>query len=187
MKYTLRVTAVVLLLTLFVQAQDRKAINTDKSTIVWKGKKVTGSHEGTLQFKSGEILLENGKLKGGNFTVDMSTLVVTDLETGDGKEKLEGHLNSDDFFGTSNHPQATLVITDVVEKGSLYKVTGDLTIKNITQPIVLEMKANETTASTEVKIDRTKFDIKYGSGNFFDNLGDKMINDDFVLNVNLVY
>ena len=187
MNHTFKITAIVLIFTLFAQAQEKKAIDTDKSTIVWTGKKVTGSHEGTLQFKKGEVIMENGKLKGGNFVVDMSSIQVTDLETGKGKEKLEGHLNSDDFFGSASHPEATLVITNVEEQGDQYTVMGDLTIKNNTRPITFEMKATETTASTEVKIDRTKFDIKYGSGNFFDNLGDKMINDDFILDVTLVY
>lgn len=160
---------------------DKKEIKTDKSQVVWKGYKVTGSHEGIISIKSGHLTFDNDKLVGGEFVIDMSTITVTDLE-GDYKGKLEGHLKSDDFFGTANNPTATLVFTDVSESGkNAYNVTGDLTIKGKTNPInfVLSVYGNKATAS--LKVDRSKYDVRYGSASFFDNLKDKTIYDEFDL------
>ncbi|MHA7058315.1 YceI family protein [Aquimarina sp. M1] len=178
------ILAVTLLATASIYAQ-KKEIKTDQSTINWTGKKVTGSHTGTLDFASGFLTFDSGTLKGGEFVVDMTSLAVTDLEAGKGKEKLEGHLNSDDFFGVKNHEKATLVISKASEMEGGYKVIGDLTIKGKTNPITFDLAVNGSTASTTLMIDRTKYDIKYGSGSFFDNLGDKAIYDEFELAVNL--
>ncbi|MBB4118980.1 polyisoprenoid-binding protein YceI [Mesonia hippocampi] len=170
-----------------ILAQDTKKINTKTSKIEWKGEKLTGSHEGTLHFKSGHLKLENNKLVGGEFIVDMKSLNVTDI-SGEGKQKLEGHLSSDDFFGVKNHPTAKLVITNVAEKGhNDYGVIAKLTIKGTTKTINfdIEVKANE--AEAELVIDRTNYGIKYGSGSFFDNLGDKTIYDDFEIDVELKF
>lgn len=115
----------------------------------------------------------------------MTTLAVTDLEAGKGKEKLEGHLSSDDFFGITNHKNAKLVVTKAKKTDKGYVVAGDLTIKGKTNPIKFILTVNGDTASTTLKVDRTKYDIKYGSGSFFDNLGDKTISDEFELAINL--
>lgn len=166
----------------------KKTVDVSKSTINWKASKVTGTHTGTVGIKSGSLDIEKGKLKGGSFVVDMKSIVVTDL-SGTGKERLEGHLNSDDFFSTEKFTEAKLDITKVTEmamKGE-YAVTANLTIKGITKPISFVAKASENSATAEIKIDRTKYDIKYGSGSFFENLGDKAIDDTFELNINLVY
>ena len=166
----------------------KKTVDVSKSTINWKASKVTGTHTGTVGIKSGSLDIEKGKLKGGSFVVDMKSIVVTDL-SGTGKERLEGHLNSDDFFSTEKFTEAKLDITKVTEmamKGE-YAVTANLTIKGITKPISFVAKASENSATAEIKIDRTKYDIKYGSGSFFENLGDKAIEDTFELNINLVY
>ena len=163
-------------------------INTEKSSITWVGKKITGQHTGTIGIKSGELMMDNDKLAGGSFVIDMSTLSVGDLKAGQGKEKLEGHLNSDDFFGVKTFPEATLRITNVMGIGrGQYKVQADITIKDKTQQISFDANIGEGMATAEITIDRTKHDIKYGSGSFFDNLGDKTINDDFVLTVNLAF
>ncbi|WP_378177329.1 YceI family protein [Aquimarina sp. SS2-1] len=163
----------------------KKEIKASESTINWTGEKVTGEHTGTLNFSSGFLNFENEKLTGGEFVVDMTSLEVTDLEAGKGKEKLEGHLNSDDFFGVKNHKKATLVIKNASKMDGGYKVTGDLTIKGKTNPITFDLAVDGDKASTKLKVDRTKYDIKYGSGSFFDNLGDKTIYDEFELAVNL--
>ncbi|MEP0305210.1 MAG: YceI family protein, partial [Maribacter dokdonensis] len=103
-----------------------------------------------------------------------------------GKEKLEGHLKSADFFGVESNPTSKLVFTSVKPMNdNSYTVTGDLTIKGITKPVTLVVSMFENKASATLKIDRTKYDIKYGSGSFFDNLGDKAIYDDFDLVVDL--
>lgn len=163
----------------------KKEIKASESSITWTGKKVTGSHAGTLNFSEGSLTFEADQLTGGEFTVDMTTLAVTDLEAGKGKEKLEGHLSSDDFFGTKNHKTAKLVITKVAKTGEVYNVTGDLTIKGKTNPITFDLAIKDNTATSTLAVDRTKYDIKYGSGSFFDNLGDKTISDNFELVVSL--
>nr|WP_321229998.1 YceI family protein [uncultured Psychroserpens sp.] len=165
----------------------KKELKVKESTITWKGHKVTGSHEGLINLTDGSLSFEDKTLTGGSFVIDMTSISVTDLEAGKGKEKLEGHLKSDDFFGTSNHPTAVLKITNVDGKDGNYKVTGDLTIKGKTHPTTFEMIVNEDTATAKLKVDRTKYDIKYGSASFFDGLKDKAIYDEFDLNVTLKF
>ena len=162
------------------------SIDTEKSTIFWTGKKITGQHNGTINLKEGTLEMDGDKLVGGNFVVDMTTIQVTDLKAGKGKEKLEGHLNSDDFFGVSNHPTATFTITEAAQSGNGYSVAGDLTIKGVTERVKVSLNMDGNTASTTFKVDRTKFGITYKSGSFFDGLKDKAIKDEFELTVNLV-
>ncbi|GAA3514902.1 YceI family protein [Aquimarina addita] len=180
------ITISLLMITSIASYGQKKEIKTSESTINWTGKKVTGEHTGTLKFSKGHLSLNGDTITGGEFVVDMTTLSVTDLETGKGKEKLEGHLTSDDFFGTTNHKSSKLVITKATKQsGDTYKMEGDLTIKGITNPITFDLKVAENSASTTLSIDRTKYNIKYGSGSFFDNLGDKAIYDEFELAINL--
>ncbi|MCH8535682.1 MAG: YceI family protein [Flavobacteriaceae bacterium] len=167
-----------------LSAQDKVQIKDSK--VKWEGEKLTGSHDGVIQMKEGFFLMDGKELVGGEFIVDMTTIEVTDLE-GDGKAKLEGHLNSDDFFGTEKHKEAKFTIKTVAKKGDTYGVSGDMTIKGKTNPIAFDLKMVKGKASTEFKIDRTKYDIRYGSGSFFDNLGDKTIYDEFKLMVELMY
>ncbi|MGG6232041.1 YceI family protein [Tenacibaculum sp. SDUM215027] len=164
-----------------------KKVNTKESKVVWKGYKVTGSHEGTVSLQSGTLNFEEDKLVGGEFAIDMTSIAVTDL-SGDYQKKLEGHLKSDDFFGVNNHPTAKLVFTEVKAKGkNSYEVTGDLTIKNKTNPVTFEISVYGEKATASLKIDRTKYDVKYGSTSFFDGLKDKAIYDEFDLVVDLVF
>ena len=164
-----------------------KNINVEKSSIDWVGKKVTGQHNGSINFQKGVLVFKNDKLAGGNFIVDMSSITVLDL-TGEWKGKLEGHLNSDDFFGTEKFKTSNLVFKKIKDKGNgLYTITADLTIKDITNSIVFDIKVNETNANATFVVDRTKFNIKYGSSSFFDSLGDKAIYDNFELKVNIKY
>ena len=166
---------------------EKKEVKIDQSTVTWKGYKVTGSHHGTIALKEGHLIFEDEKLTGGEFTVDMTTLVSNDLE-GEYKGKLEGHLKSDDFFGTETHPNANLVFTKVKSTGkNSYEVTGDLTIKGKTNPVTFDLSVYGSKATANVKIDRSKYDVRYGSGSFFDNLGDKTIYDEFDLVVDLVF
>lgn len=169
----------------FTNNADKK-VNVKDSKINWKGYKVTGEHEGTIALKEGTLTFNGKELTGGNFTIDMTTIKVTDLE-GESKGNLEGHLKSDDFFGIESHPIATFKITKVDGKNGNYKVTGDLTIKGKTNPSSFDMTIDEGTATAAIKIDRSKFDVKYGSTSFFDNLKDKAIYDEFDLNVNLKF
>ncbi|MEM5565518.1 YceI family protein [Psychroserpens sp. AS72] len=165
----------------------KKELKVKESTITWKGHKVTGSHEGNITLTDGTLLFEDDQLVGGNFTIDMTSLTVTDLKAGKGKEKLEGHLKSDDFFGTANHEKATFTITEAEGKNGEYTIIGDLTIKGKTNPITFQMNVTEDTAKASLKVDRTKFGIRYGSASFIDGLKDKAIYDEFDLNVTLKF
>lgn len=169
-----------------VNAQ-KKAIKVDKSNLVWKGYKVTGSHAGTIAINSGSLLFKDDKLTGGEFTIDMTTLESTDL-TGEYKGKLDGHLKSDDFFGTANFPTATLSFTEVKATGkNAYEVTGDLTIKGKTNKVTFNFSVYGSKANATLKVDRTKYGIRYGSASFFDNLKNKAIYDEFDIVVDLQF
>jgi polyisoprenoid-binding protein YceI len=163
-----------------------KPIKVSTSKIMWKAYKVTGQHEGLVNFKSGTLDFNGDVLIGGEFIVDMTSLSCTDL-TGKGKESLEGHLKSADFFGTDANPTAKLKFTKVVSRGKAgeYKITANLTIKNITKEIRFNANINNGAATAALKVDRTDYDIRYNSGSFFDSLGDKTIYDEFDLNVSI--
>ena len=163
-----------------------KKVNVEKSTINWTGKKVTGQHEGTIALESGVLEFDGDKLVGGEFVIDMTSINVTDLE-GKSKNSLEGHLKSDDFFGVEDHETASLKITKVSKQYTDYEISGDLTIKGITNPINFSMVVGDNSAKANLTIDRSKFDVRYGSPSFFNDLKDKAIYDDFDLKVNLVY
>ncbi len=166
---------------------EKKEVNSETSKVTWKAYKVTGSHTGTVDLKSGALLFDGDKLTGGEFVVDMPTLISTDLE-GEYKGKLEGHLKSDDFFGVANHPTSKLVFTNVKASGkNSYEVTGDLTIKGITKPVTFDVSVYGSKATATLKVDRAQYNVKYGSGSFFDNLGDKTIYDEFDLVVDLEF
>lgn len=166
-------------------------VSTEASTIMWTCSKVIGkSHQGVLTLKDGSLDIANGKLSGGSFVVDMYSLVCTDLE-GEWKEKLEGHLRSDDFFSVETYPTAEFEITKVSPTAAdTYEVVGDVTIKGTTEQITfsatMKKKDGAFEAFASITIDRSKFDVRYGSGSFFDNLGDNAINDEFTLEVKLV-
>ncbi|MBD2705550.1 YceI family protein [Spirosoma sp. BT702] len=166
-------------------------VDAQQSKLNWKAKKVTGEHSGTAPIRSGSLALENGKLKGGSFDIDLKALTVTDITDADNNAKLVGHLKSDDFFSVEKHPTASFVISSATPTGDgTYDVAGKLTIKGITNdikfPAQLKTDNGKLTATANVTVDRTKFDIKYRSKNFFENIGDKAIYDDFTLDVTLV-
>jgi len=164
----------------------KNVVNVKTSSIQWKAEKVVGSHEGEISLKSGELIYEDGNLVGGSFIIDMTSIICTDL-SGEYKGKLEGHLKSEDFFSVETYATAGLVITNVKKVNSKkHTITADLTIKGITKSITFESNAEENKFEARIKIDRTQFDVKYGSGSFFDGLGDNMIYDEFELTVSLV-
>lgn len=166
---------------------EKKEVKTETSSVTWKGYKFAGSHTGNLALKSGSLVFDNDKLTGGEFVVDMTTLSSTDLE-GEYKGKLEGHLKSDDFFGVAKHPTATLVFNTVTASGkNSYEVTGDLTIKGTTKTVTFDVSIYGSKATATLKIDRTNYDIHYGSTNFTDTVKDKAIYDEFDLVVDLEF
>ncbi|TDE12945.1 YceI family protein [Dyadobacter psychrotolerans] len=166
-------------------------VDTKSSTVTWGAKKVTGTHAGTVPLSSGSLIVDGDKLKGGTFVLDMKNLTVTDVKDADMNGKLTGHLKNADFFAVEAHPQAKFVITSVTAKGAgAYDITGKLTIKGITSdikfPATVKSDGKKVTADAKISVDRTKYDIKFRSSNFFENLGDKAIDNDFTLDVNLV-
>jgi len=137
----------------FTAVEDKKEIKTSNSKVVWKGYKVTGSHEGTIAIKSGNLSFDGAKLVGGEFVMDMTTI---------------------------SFPTATLVFKDVKSTGkNSYEVTSDITIKGKTLPVKVTVSVYGSKANATLKIDRTKFDVRYGSTSFFDDLKNKAIYDDF--------
>ncbi|WP_181305708.1 YceI family protein [Rufibacter sp. XAAS-G3-1] len=164
----------------------------NQSKVSWKGTKVTGEHAGAISIASGQLSSDGKNILGGSFDIDMNSITCSDITDPKSNQDLVGHLKSDDFFGTAKHPKATLVLTKVTPtktKGQ-YLVNGDLTIKGIKKPVqfpaTITHAGNQIKAKANIKVDRTKYDIKYGSGSFFDNLGDKAISNEFDLNVDLV-
>lgn len=159
------------------------------STVKWVGKKVTGQHDGTINVKSGTVTFDKGMLTGGTLVMDMTTIKVLDLKDAKMNSDLTGHLNSDDFFSTAKHKEATLVVKSAKAAGKETEVTGDLTIKGITKPVTFKVavKSDKTTASAtgKIVIDRTQFEIKYGSASFFKGLADKAIDNNFELTVDV--
>jgi polyisoprenoid-binding protein YceI len=167
-------------------AQVKMNADTEKTTLQWLGEKVMGQHTGTINLKDGWLTLNNNQIVSGEFNIDMAS-----LKESESNQMLEKHLKSDDFFGVEKFPTAKLVLTgsDSFEKGTAV-VRGSLTIKGTTNPIefkaLLQKKDEGTWFFANIIIDRTKFNIRYGSGSFFDNLGDKAIYDEFKVKVNLL-
>jgi polyisoprenoid-binding protein YceI len=185
---SLLIATVIVGASTFTQAQTvKKTINTETSTITWTGKKVLGSHTGTIAFKEGVLEMDGENLTGGMFIVDVTTINVTDLKAGEGKEKLEGHLKSDDFFGKAKYPNATLTFTNVQKMSGGYEIDATITIKGTTEPVSFELASSDDSMSTSFNIDRTKHNVRYGSGSFFDSLGDNTISDNFKLEVVLKF
>ena len=171
--------------------QSTMSVNSEESKVVWLGKKVTGEHSGEINMAFGDLQFDGDVLKGGSFEIDMNSITNTDIENEEYNQKLVGHLKSDDFFGVSQYPKASFVIKSAEhKKAGKYHVTGDLTIKGITKtiefPAQVTLLDSKATATASVTIDRSEFNVKYGSGSFFDGLGDKMIYDDFTLDITLV-
>lgn len=163
-------------------------VDLEKSSITWLGKKLTGSHNGSIDLQSGSLLFDGKKLSGGNFVINMTT-----IKDADKSARLEGHLKADDFFGTDKFSTSTFVIKKVAAAAAnQVNVTGDLTIKGVTNsitfPATIAWNADGSVSATAEKVivDRTKFGIKYRSKGMFPDVGDKMIYDDFELSVKLV-
>ena len=157
-------------------------LDAETSNLSWLGKKVTGEHFGSVAITDGKFTLENGNLLAGKAVVAMDGITVEDIEDEEMNAKLVGHLNSEDFFNTAEFPTAMLAITGTDEKGM---ATGELTIKDITNRVEFPYEVEETAGGAvltgNIVIDRTEYDIRYGSGKFFEDLGDKTIYDDFEL------
>tara|TARA_Y100000385_G_scaffold207836_1_gene215503 strand:- start:166 stop:765 length:600 start_codon:yes stop_codon:yes gene_type:complete len=182
---------VVSIIGCFLTLQSFSTIKEDvkikESTITWIGTKVTGSHDGTVNLESGFLTFDNKDLVGGEFVIDMTSIVCTDL-SGKGKAGIESHLKSDDFFSVDEFPSASLTIISVKKKGlDQYQVNANITIKGMTQKISFETTIKDETAKAKLIIDRTEFGIIYKSGNFFEELADKAIYDEFEMSIELKF
>lgn len=150
-------------------------VNTSLSTLKWIGTKPTGNHTGTISIKEGTVSADKTTLTGGSFVLDMTTINNTDLQ-GKGKESLEGHLKSADFFDVTKFPAANFEVTNVAAidasqkpllEGATHTITGNLTMKGITKsisfPAIVSLTKKEISAKADFNIDRTEWDINYGA------------------------
>ncbi|KAA3638370.1 MAG: YceI family protein [Bacteroidetes bacterium] len=172
-----------------------QAVDLEASSLYWKGYKIMGNHGGTIALKEGNLQFEKGALTGGKFVVDMKSIKTTDLmdkgeevseeKANKDKSRLADHLMDPDFFDVNQFPDASFEITNSTAEGNNFQISGNLTIKGVTNEITFPAVLKDNTFEGTVPVDRTKFGIKYGSGSFFDNLGDRAIKDVFDLEVSL--
>ncbi|MCF0055953.1 YceI family protein [Dyadobacter sp. CY356] len=161
-----------------------------ESSIDWTGKKVTGAHNGTIAIKEGTLILADNKLTAGSFVIDIPSIKILDVTDPATNRQFADHLFSEDFFAVENNPEAFFSVTNsAFINATNYQITGDLTIKGITHPVTFPaaviISDGKITASGKIIVDRTKYDMKFRSGNFFTNLGDTLIYNEFELDVKL--
>lgn len=166
-------------------------IQKSSSTVNWTGKKVLGLHTGTINIAGGFIEITDGLIKSGEIQMDMTSIVITDIEDKKAHDDFLAHLNHDDFFSVDKFKIAKLVISGSERTASnKLSVTGMLTIKDISHPVSfvasVEIFTDFFHSLGEIVIDRTLYNIRYGSGKFLQNLGDSLIYDDFVLQFKLI-
>lgn len=167
------------------------SVDTKATTTNWVGKKVTGQHNGKIHLSKGTINAEQGAITSGTVEFDMTSITNEDLADKEWNDKLIGHLKSDDFFGVEKFPTAKFEITKVTaQKDNDFNVTGKLTIKGITEeltfPAKIKMDDKKMVVIAKILVNRTKYGIKYNSASFFDSIGDKAIDDNFELDVDLI-
>lgn len=184
MKFLTLLTALLVSTTVWSQEFIADA---SSSTLKWNAKKVTGEHYGKVKLNEGKLVIRDNQIAGGNFVIDMESITCDDLESPEWNKKLIDHLKSDDFFSVGTYRVALLgnVRSDKFN-GDKAKVTTDLTIKGITKPITFEVIKKGNVYTSTITVDRTQYNIRYGSGKFFEGLGDKMIYDEFTIEVKLV-
>ena len=186
--------ASVLLLSATISAQAPLTVDATASKVVWTGTQITGPHSGTINVADGQVEWSTEGLAGATMTLDMSSIKNTDMKE-ELAAKLEGHLKSADFFNAAEFKTATFQTTDVskidgAESGKPnYTVTGDLTIKGITKPITFDVLAwrdgkTDRVAGNAV-FNRAHYDVRHGSASFFNDIGDKMIEDNVELTFDL--
>lgn len=169
-------------------------VDIDASTLYWEAYKPIGGHMGGILLERGELNVQDGQPHSGSFVMDMTSISNTDIENESFRTRLINHLKSDDFFGTADYPTARFDITKVMpyegEEDYDYEIKGDLSIKDITDSITMYARIDSTgdklTVYAKAEVDRTKYDITIRSGSFFENLGDQLVKDIFVLEMDLV-
>ena len=172
----------------------RYRVDATASSITWHATKVTGEHMGTVDVTNGYLSMTDGELVAANVIANMETIRCTDLE-GEWGDKLVGHLNSDDFFNVSEHKTSSFTLRNIealdeTKGDATHTVTGDFTIRGITKSVTFDAKVADNNGKLSIEgsvvLDRAQFEVKYGSGSFFDNLGDNLIHDNFTVGFNLV-
>ncbi|GAA4416653.1 YceI family protein [Nibrella viscosa] len=170
-------------------------VDTEQSVLTWNAKKVGGEHTGNVKLAKGQLTVDGNKLTGGNFVMDMTTIVDTDITNAGMNKRLTDHLKSEDFFSVEKNPTSTFKITKATPIASAkagepnYNVTGDLSIKgttkSITFPATVIVSANAVDASGKAEINRIDYDIKYRAA-IIGTAADKIIDDTFTLDIKLV-
>lgn len=193
LSYTFWFLSIVLL---SVEASAQTFTVDPSSTLDWTGKKVTGEHHGTVAIKKGTVTFNDKRLVDGRFEMDMTSIKVLDIKDPKYNEKLTNHLKSDDFFNASGFPSSTFTVTNASPidgagtSDDNYTITGDLTIKGVKLPLSFPAKItfadDSVAADATTKVDRTKYNVRYGSGKFFEDLGDRLIYDEFEVKLHLI-
>ncbi len=166
-------------------------VDTEASTIMWKGFKPTGSHVGNIKIESGVFTMNGDAIESGSFLIDMASINVTDIPAEDeGNAKLAGHLKSPDFFDVEAFPASAFEVTSFTSENGKMMLSGNLKMKDVENNISIPVMVSEnndtiTITSESFSVDRSKWNIKYGSKSFFDDLGDKFINDDMELQIKI--
>lgn len=184
---TIKLFAMLFLATTISVFAQKSEVNKSLSTVKWTGNKIGGSHNGEIKIKSGNLELKAGNITAGTIVMDMNSITDLDLTDEGYNQKLVGHLKSDDFFGVASYPTASFQIS----KASKFvdgkaTVSGSLTIKGVSENISFEVFKKDNVYTSQIKVDRSKFNVRYGSNSFFDNLGDKAIDDIFILDIQIV-
>jgi polyisoprenoid-binding protein YceI len=191
--YTFALLIIVLCAAFTFRVGNSRKVQVDpvESTVEWTGKKLTGEHYGNISIKNGSLELNGSKLSGGSFELDMGSITCKDIKDEKTNTRFINHLKSDDFFSVEEYPYSSFVITKAQHKGGdNYEITGNLTIKGTTLPLTFNANITNTNgkyiATANMKFDRSKYNVKFGSKSFFENIGDKIIYDDVEMKVRLV-
>ena len=166
-------------------------IDKTKSVVRWIGRTPVKFHDGTIDIQEGNFSVDDNGILNGNIIIDMESINCTDL-SGGGKKSLEEHLMNDDFFSVNKFKTSKINISSEMKPNNgLIDFKGSLEIKNISNPISFKSSINKTpegkyTASSKLTFDRSMYNVKYKSKSFFDDLGDKFINDDIEIELEII-
>lgn len=184
---TIKLVGIFLIISSISVFAQKSEINLKESVVKWTGNKIGGSHNGDIKIKGGSIELKAGNIVKGNIVIDMKTISNADLKNEVYNKKLVDHLISDDFFGVEKHPTASFVLSKASKfKNGKATLEGMMSIKGKAEKISFDVMKKNKEYTAQIKLDRSKFDIRYGSNSFFDNLGDKAIDDIFILDIKLL-
>lgn len=167
-------------------------VDAEKSVIEWEGAKIAYSHNGLISLSSGELSISDGRIVGGSFTIDMNSIVCLDIEDPEKNANLVGHLQSPDFFEVETYPFAKFEIASSEHlEGDMHSITGNLTLKDVTRSITIPAKVsiNDNTiqaSAAQFVIDRSEWNVRFGSPTFFNDLKDDFIKDEIGLAITLI-